>query len=75
LKLLDFNNLKDRKNFAFEYIAQRKEEIAYDYEKFEDELVECSNIKDLPYYMQSFIGQGIIYPTVINPEFQKISIL
>ncbi len=75
LKLLDFNNLKDRKNFAFEYIANRKEEIAYDYEKFEDELVECSNIKDLPYYMQSFIGQGIIYPTVINPEFQKISIL
>lgn len=75
LKLLDFNNIKDRKNFIFEYIANRKEEISYDYEKFDDELIECSNIKDLPYYMQSFIWQWIIYPTVINPDFQKISIL
>lgn len=75
LKLLDFDKLADRKAFAKEYIEQRKEEIYYDYEKFDEELVECSNIKDLPYYVQSFIGQWIVYPSVINSDFLKVSIL
>jgi len=47
-KILEAKNVKERKKIAEEYIELRKEEIAYNYERFEYDLAECSDIQKLP---------------------------
>lgn len=75
LKLLDFDNLKDRNNFAREYIEERKEQIEYDYYKFEEDFIECSDIQDLPYFSKALIGQWIVFPEIINKDLRKVKVL
>lgn len=74
-KILEANWVNKRKQIASEYIAQRKEEIEYNYFRFDEEFIECSDIQDLPYFSKGLIGQWIVFPTSINPDFLKIHIL
>lgn len=57
-----------RKNFRSEYIAEKKMNIRYSYEKFQDEDFEdFPNIFRIPGFCRGFIGQGITYPALIDP--------
>ena len=74
-KILDIKGEKQRKAFEQEYIDYRKEELDYNYSRFDYDLEWASDIQRLPYFMKGLVGQWIIYPTVINPDFQKLKIL
>lgn len=71
-KIVEARSIAERKNILKEYTAQRSDEIEYNYFRFEEDFVECSDIQELPYFMKSVIGQGIVHP---NPEFLKLRIL
>lgn len=71
-RVLEAKSAKERKKITQEYTAQRQEEIEYNYYRFEDEMVECSDIQELPYFMKSVIGQGIVHP---NKDFMALRIL
>lgn len=75
LKLLDFNNVSERKKFAEEYIEYRKEEINYQYERFENELYWAPDIHNLKSFSKAFIGQWIICPSILSEELQEVKIL
>ncbi len=75
-KIIEAKSIEERKKIAKDYIEKRKEEIAYNYERFDYEyLEESSDIQELPNFMKAFIGQWIVYPTRVNPDFLKLRIL
>ena len=71
-KVLEANSPKARKEIEREYLEQRKEEIEYNYYRFEEDFFECSDIQELPFFMKAVIWQWIVHP---NPEFLKIRVL
>ncbi len=71
-RVLEAKSKEERKKIHKEYLEQRIEEIEYNYYRFEEDFMECSDIQELPYFMKWVIGQGIIHP---NPEFLKLRIL
>lgn len=71
-KIIEAKSTEERKNILKEYTTQRIEEIEYNYFRFEEDFIECSDIQELPYFMKSVIGQWIVAP---NPEFLKLRIL
>ncbi|MGE4444455.1 MAG: MBL fold metallo-hydrolase [Candidatus Altimarinota bacterium] len=71
-KVLEAKSVADRKKIHKEYIEQRKQEIEYNYFRFEEDFVECSDIQELPYFMKAVIGQGIVHP---NLDFLPLRIL
>jgi len=71
-KIVESQSVEERKKIHKEYLEQRKQEIEYNYFRFEEDFVECSDIQDLPYFMKSFIGQWIVHP---NSEFLKLRII
>lgn len=74
-KILEAKNIDERLKIASDYTEQRKEEIEYNYCRFDEDFIECSDIQDLPYFSKALIGQWIVFPTSINPDFLKIHIL
>ena len=74
-KILEMDSKEKRKEFMKEHIEYRKEEIAYNYLRFNDYLEGFIDIQELPGFKKAFVGQWIIFPTVVNPDFQKIKFL
>lgn len=74
LKLPDFENIKERTNFAKDYIHTRKEEIEFDYSKFE-EGADFKDIYRIKNFIRIFIGQGITFPKALNKEFLKLRVM
>gem|GEM_PF-948140 len=55
-KIIESKNVEDRKEIAKNYIERRKEEVAYNYERFDYEyLAESSDIQELPNFMKAFV--------------------
>lgn len=71
-KIVEARSIAERKKILEEYTAQRSDEIEYNYFRFEEDFIDCSDIQELPYFMKSVIGQWIVHP---NPEFLKLRIL
>ncbi len=71
-KIVEAKSIEERKKIHTEYLAQRIEEIEYNYFRFEEDFIECSDIQELPYFMKAVIGQWIVHP---NPEFLALRIL
>lgn len=71
-RVLEAKSAKDRLNIEKEYLEQRKEEIEYNYYRFDEDFFESSDIQDLPFFMKAVVWQWIIHP---NPEFLKIRVL
>jgi len=71
LKLLDLD-IKDRKTFVKNYVQTRKEEIEYDYIKYEEWYVEYADLTTIPNFCKIFIWQWISFPTSLNPDLLKL---
>lgn len=71
-KILEAKSIEERKKILKQYLEQRNDEIEYNYFRFEEDFIECSDIQELPYFMKAVIGQWIVTP---NPEFLKLRIL
>lgn len=74
LRLLDIEDIWKRKSFAKEYIESRKEDIEYEYSKFEYG-ADFKDIYKIKNFMRVFIGQGIIYPKELNEEMTKLRLM
>jgi len=61
-KIIQTNDINKRKTIYKEYLEQRKEEIEYNYARFEEDFFECSDIQELPYFSKWLIWQWIIHP-------------
>lgn len=67
--------LKKRKAFRDEYIANRKEEMYFSYQKWEyEEYENFPNIYEIPNFVRGYIGQGIRYPSVLSSELAELQI-
>ena len=71
-KIVEARTIAERKKIHKEYLAQRNDEIEYNYFRFEEEFMDSSDIQELPFFMKAVVGQGIVHP---NPEFLKLRIL
>lgn len=71
-KIIEAKSIEERKMILKQYLEQRIEEIEYNYFRFEEDFMQCSDIQELPYFMKAVIGQWIVAP---NPEFLKLRIL
>jgi len=56
-RVLEANSAKDRLNIEKEYLEQRKEEIEYNYYRFDEDFFESSDIQDLPFFMKAVVWQ------------------
>jgi hypothetical protein len=56
-KILEAKTIPERLQIANEYIEHRKEEMDYNYYRFDEDFIECSDIQDLPYFSKALIGQ------------------
>lgn len=74
-KILEMDSKEKRKEFMEEHINVRKQEIAYNYLRFQDDLEGLIDIQELNGFMKALVWQWIIYPTIVEPEFQKIKFL
>lgn len=73
LKILDFNTEKEREKFRGEFLHKRKEEIEWDYAKWEyEDYADVSNYMALPGFVRGFIGQGICYPLSMNQSLSGL---
>ena len=72
MRIVEAKTSEERKTIASEYKEQRKEEMEYNYVRFDEEFIESSDIADLPYFMKAVNGQGIIHH---DEEFLKLRIL
>lgn len=74
LPLLDLP-AKKRRAFRDEYIAGRKEEMYFAYQKWEyEEFANFPNIYEIPHLVRGFIGQGIGYPRELSLDFSQLQI-
>ncbi len=74
LKALDFSEDR-RKSFRSEYIAGRKEEMYFSYQKFGyEDFSDFPNIFTIPNIVRGFIGQGIMYPKHLSKELSEFQI-
>lgn len=71
-KIVEARTIAQRKKIHKEYVAQRSDEIEYNYFRFEEDFMDCSDIQELPFFMKAVVGQWIVHP---NPEFLKLRIL
>jgi hypothetical protein len=56
-KILEAKSIEERKKILKQYLEQRNDEIEYNYFRFEEDFIECSDIQELPYFMKAVIGQ------------------
>ena len=74
LRLLDIVDISERKKFEKKYIESRREDIEYEYSKFEYG-ADFRDIYKIKNFMRIFIGQGIIYPKELNSEMTKLKLM
>lgn len=66
---------KKRKPYRDKYIADQKDSIREQYEKYEyEEFVHFPNLFTLPGFVRGFIGQGIAYPYLLSEELYSLSL-
>jgi hypothetical protein len=71
LPVLDQKTESDREKFKKQYRSSRKEELEWEYEMLvSDELPDFTNV---PNFARGFIGQGICYPSVIDPALSIVA--
>jgi len=70
LPVLDFNTEQDREKFRKQYRSSRKEELEWEYEMIVSG--ELSDFTEVPNFARGFIGQGICYPSVLDPVSSHI---
>ncbi len=75
IKLLDIEDVNKRKKFASEYIKTRKEEIEWNYVKFEEWMVDYVDYSKSKNFCKAFIWQWIWYPSKLDSEASKVHIL
>ena len=64
-----------RKAYRDQYVATQKEEIAFQYERYEyEEFAHHPNLFALPGFVRGFIGQGIAYPSKVNEELYNLAL-
>jgi hypothetical protein len=64
-----------RKSYRDNYIANQKEEILFQYERFEyEEFVHHPSLFSLPGFVRGFVGQGIAYPRNLSEELYSLSL-
>jgi hypothetical protein len=64
-----------RKSYRDQYLATQKEEIAFQYERFEyEEFAHHPNLFALPGFVRGFIGQGIAYPSKMSDELYGLAL-
>lgn len=67
--------IKKRKAFRDEYIAGRKEEMYFSYQKGEyEDFANFPNIYEIPNLVRGFIGQGIVYPRRFSLDYARVQI-
>lgn len=66
---------KRRKTFRDDYIAGRKDEMYFSYQKYEYEDFEnFPNIYGIPNLVRGFIWQGIVYPREFSLDYARVQI-
>ena len=75
LWMLDQPTLKERAEFVNNYIETREGEIAWQYEKFDYQDYDFKDITRVKNFVRIYIGQGIVYPRVINSEIGQVKVL
>jgi hypothetical protein len=73
--MLDQPTLKEREEFVNNYIETREGEIAWQYEKFDYQDYDFKDITRVKNFVRIYIGQGIVYPRVINSEIGQVKVL
>ena len=67
--------IKKRKSFRDEYIAGRKEEMYFSYQKGEyEDFANFPNIYEIPNLVRGFIGQGIVYLRRFSLDYARVQI-
>ncbi|MDD2917162.1 MAG: MBL fold metallo-hydrolase [Candidatus Gracilibacteria bacterium] len=70
LPILDLDTEQDREKFRKQYRSSRKEELEWEYEMLISG--ELSDFTEVPNFARGFIGQGICYPSLMDPLYSKI---
>lgn len=70
LPILDQKTDIDREKFKKQYRSSRKEELEWEYELLVSG--EYADFTEVPNFARGFIGQGICYPSVLDPALSKI---
>ncbi len=66
---------KKRRAFRDEYIAGRKEEMYFSYQKWEyEEFTNFPNIYEIPHLVRGFVGQGMCYPKELSSDLSRFQI-
>ncbi len=64
-----------RKAYRDQYLATQKEEIAFQYERYEyEEFAYHPNFFAVPGFVRGFIGQGIAYPSAMSDELYSLAL-
>jgi hypothetical protein len=64
-----------RKSYRDQYLATQKEEIAFQYERYDyEEFAHHPNLFAAPGFVRGFIGQGIAYPSAMSDELYSLAL-
>jgi hypothetical protein len=75
--LIPYYDLTENRREAYraKYIADQKEGILANYEKYDyEEYAHFSNLYTLPGFIRGYVGQGIAYPRSLSEELYALSI-
>lgn len=70
LPILDYKTDTEREKFRKQYRSSRKEELEWEYELLVSG--EYADFTEVPNFSRGFIGQGICYPSMLDPEISHI---
>jgi len=71
LPILDKSKDLDREKFRKQYRSSRKEELEWEYEMLTSG--ELPDFTEVPNFARGFIGQGICYPSILDPTLSHIA--
>ncbi len=69
----DAEDKNKRKSAIRDYRKKRREEMEWEYSVYEEASETLPVFWNLPHFIKIYVGQGIIFPPEINPDFLKIS--
>lgn len=70
LPVLDLDTEQDREKFRKQYRSSRKEELEWEYEMLASG--ELPDFTEVSNFARGFIGQGICYPSVLDPILSRV---
>lgn len=71
LPVLDLSTEQEREKFRKQYRSSRKEELEWEYEMLVSG--ELPDFTEVPNFARGFIGQGICYPSILDPDLSHTS--